>query len=37
VLSGEDFGRLFETFERMAFRLETLTVYDVEGVMYSPL
>jgi hypothetical protein len=30
VLSGEEFGRLFETFERTAFRLETLDVYDVE-------
>ncbi|ANZ18235.1 hypothetical protein O1L44_20455 [Streptomyces noursei] len=30
MLSGEEFGRLFETFERTAFRLETLAVYDVE-------
>jgi hypothetical protein len=30
VLAGEEFGRLFETFERTAFRLETLDVYDVE-------
>jgi uncharacterized protein DUF6879 len=30
VLSGEEFGRLFETFKRTAFRLETLSVYDVE-------
>ncbi|MFE7899701.1 DUF6879 family protein [Streptomyces sp. NPDC057424] len=30
MLSGEEFGRLFETFERTAFRLETLDVYDVE-------
>lgn len=30
MLTGEDFGRLFETFERTAFRLETLAVYDVE-------
>ncbi len=30
MLSGEDFGRLFETFERTAFRLETLAVYSVE-------
>lgn len=30
MLEGEDFGRLFETFERTAFRLETLAVYDVE-------
>ncbi|MCP3819005.1 hypothetical protein NLX86_13035 [Streptomyces sp. A3M-1-3] len=30
MLSGEEFGRLFETFERTAFRLETLSVYDVE-------
>jgi hypothetical protein len=29
VLTGEDFGRLFETFEWTAFRLETLAVYDV--------
>jgi hypothetical protein len=30
VLKGEEFGRLFESFERTAFRLETLAVYDVE-------
>ena len=30
MLAGEDFARLFETFERSAFRLETLDVYDVE-------
>ncbi|MQS13952.1 hypothetical protein F7Q99_17160 [Streptomyces kaniharaensis] len=30
MLKGEDFGRLFETFERTAFRLETLAVYDVD-------
>ena len=30
MLRGEDFGRLFETFERTAFRLETLAAYDVE-------
>ncbi|MFI8523924.1 DUF6879 family protein [Promicromonospora sukumoe] len=30
MLAGEEFGRLFETFERSAFRLETLAVYDVE-------
>ncbi|SPE57786.1 hypothetical protein SNS2_3440 [Streptomyces netropsis] len=30
MLSGEEFGRLFETFEQAAFRLETLSVYDVE-------
>ncbi|MFE6916117.1 DUF6879 family protein [Streptomyces rubiginosohelvolus] len=30
MLSGEEFGRLFETFERTAFRLETLAVYSVE-------
>lgn len=30
MLKGEEFGRLFETFERTAFRLETLAVYDVE-------
>ncbi|PRH77196.1 hypothetical protein C6N75_21610 [Streptomyces solincola] len=30
MLTGEDFGRLFETFERAAFRLETLAEYDVE-------
>jgi hypothetical protein len=30
VLSGEEFGRLFDAFERSAFRLETLAVYAVE-------
>ncbi|MER6627612.1 DUF6879 family protein [Streptomyces sp. NPDC000987] len=30
MLAGEEFGRLFETFERTAFRLETLAVYDVD-------
>ncbi|RGD61303.1 hypothetical protein DR950_29230 [Kitasatospora xanthocidica] len=30
MLKGEDFGRLFETFEQTAFRLETLAVYDVD-------
>ncbi|KAB7849231.1 DUF6879 family protein [Streptomyces mobaraensis] len=30
MLAGEEFGRLFETFERTAFRLETLDEYDVE-------
>ncbi|MFJ1545879.1 DUF6879 family protein [Streptomyces sp. NPDC088246] len=30
MLDGEAFGQLFETFERTAFRLETLAVYDVE-------
>lgn len=30
MLAGEEFGRLFETFERTAFRLETLAEYDVE-------
>ncbi|MFF1477616.1 DUF6879 family protein [Streptomyces sp. NPDC058301] len=30
MLTGEQFGQLFETFERTAFRLETLAVYDVE-------
>lgn len=30
LVSGEDFGRLFDSFERTAFRLETLTTYDVE-------
>jgi hypothetical protein len=30
VLIGEQFGRLFETFERTVFRLETLAEYDVE-------
>jgi hypothetical protein len=29
VLTGDDFGRLFETFQRSAFRLETLDAYDV--------
>ncbi|WP_329195147.1 DUF6879 family protein [Streptomyces sp. NBC_01435] len=31
MLDGEAFGQLFGTFERTAFRLETLAVYDVEG------
>ncbi|GAA4719281.1 hypothetical protein APR04_003421 [Promicromonospora umidemergens] len=30
MLVGEEFGHLFESFERTAFRLETLAVYDVE-------
>ncbi|MFJ7245427.1 DUF6879 family protein [Kitasatospora sp. NPDC098652] len=30
MLKGEEFGRLFETFERTAFRLETLPLYDVD-------
>ncbi|MFD6446096.1 DUF6879 family protein [Promicromonospora sp. NPDC060204] len=30
MLKGLAFGRLFETFERSAFRLETLAEYDVE-------
>ncbi|GAA2441634.1 DUF6879 family protein [Streptomyces mauvecolor] len=30
MLSSEEFGRLFVTFERSAFRLETLAVYSVE-------
>ncbi|MGC5401549.1 DUF6879 family protein [Streptomyces sp. DT20] len=30
MLSGEKFGRLFETFRWTAFRLETLSVYSVE-------
>jgi len=30
VLRGEEFGRLFESFERDAFRFETLATYDVE-------
>jgi hypothetical protein len=30
VLSGDDFGRLFESFERDAFRLETLPVYSID-------
>ncbi|MGY1451747.1 DUF6879 family protein [Streptomyces sp. SS8] len=30
MLEGDEFGRLFETFERTAFRLETLAVYDVD-------
>ena len=29
MLDGDDFGRLFEAFERTAFRLETLDAYDV--------
>ncbi|WP_372408890.1 DUF6879 family protein [Streptomyces luteireticuli] len=30
MLASEEFGRLFETFERTAFRLETLEEYDIE-------
>ncbi|WP_411082050.1 DUF6879 family protein [Streptomyces sp. cmx-18-6] len=30
MLSGEEFGLLFQSFERAAFRLETLAVYDIE-------
>ncbi|MFE9612760.1 DUF6879 family protein [Streptomyces sp. NPDC006012] len=30
MLSGEDFSHLFKTFERTAFRLETLDEYDVD-------
>ncbi|MFJ3855134.1 DUF6879 family protein [Streptomyces sp. NPDC090085] len=30
MLGGEEFGRLFSSFERTAFRLETLAVYSVE-------
>ncbi|MEV3931171.1 DUF6879 family protein [Streptomyces sp. NPDC049944] len=30
MLSGERFGQLFETLERTAFRLEKLSVYDME-------
>ncbi|MEU7022455.1 DUF6879 family protein [Streptomyces sp. NPDC046203] len=30
LVAGEDFGKLFERFERTAFRLETLDTYDVE-------
>lgn len=30
MLASEEFGRLFETFERTAFRLETLEAYDIE-------
>ncbi|WP_030547094.1 DUF6879 family protein [Streptomyces albus] len=30
MLTGDEFGRLFEEFRRTAFRLETLSVYDVE-------
>ncbi|MFF2327825.1 MULTISPECIES: DUF6879 family protein [unclassified Streptomyces] len=30
MLNGKEFGRLFEIFERTAFRLETLSVYSVE-------
>ncbi|MBT2386952.1 DUF6879 family protein [Streptomyces sp. ISL-11] len=30
MLTGEEFGRLFDAFERTAFRLETLAVYDIE-------
>ncbi|NML50048.1 hypothetical protein HHL19_10245 [Streptomyces sp. R302] len=29
LLTGEEFGRLFDSFERTAFRLETLDTYDV--------
>ncbi|WP_225987272.1 DUF6879 family protein [Streptomyces spectabilis] len=29
LLTGEAFGRLLDTFERTAFRLETRTAYDV--------
>ncbi|MDT0306942.1 hypothetical protein RM780_08190 [Streptomyces sp. DSM 44917] len=31
MLTGEEFGRLFETFGTSAFRLETLAAYDVEA------
>ncbi|MER6910722.1 DUF6879 family protein [Streptomyces sp. NPDC000594] len=31
MLVGEEFGRLFEDFERTAFRLETLDEYDIES------
>lgn len=31
MLKGEDFSRLFQTFERTAFRLETLAEYDVDA------
>ncbi|MCF2529817.1 DUF6879 family protein [Yinghuangia soli] len=30
MLTGDDFARLFAEFEREAFRLETLSAYDVE-------
>lgn len=30
VLAGDDFGALFESFERDAFRFECLAVYDIE-------
>lgn len=30
MITGEEFGHLFEVFERDAFRLETLAVYDIE-------
>ncbi|MFD7718513.1 DUF6879 family protein [Streptomyces sp. NPDC059814] len=30
MLSGEQFGLLFETFGQTAFRLETLAIYDIE-------
>ncbi|MCC5033221.1 hypothetical protein DMH02_008305 [Streptomyces sp. WAC 00631] len=30
MLSGDEFGRLFQEFRQTAFRLETLSVYDVE-------
>ncbi|WP_327189486.1 DUF6879 family protein [Streptomyces xinghaiensis] len=30
MLTGDEFGRLFQEFQRTAFRLETLSVYDIE-------
>ncbi|MFF7730572.1 DUF6879 family protein [Streptomyces sp. NPDC008001] len=30
MLAGDEFGRLFDTFESSAFRLETLSAYDVD-------
>ncbi|MER5356417.1 DUF6879 family protein [Kitasatospora sp. NPDC002551] len=30
MLDGTEFGRLFESFQHTAFRLETLDLYDVE-------
>lgn len=30
MITGEEFGALFENFERTAFRLETLDEYDIE-------
>ncbi|MDR3083219.1 MAG: hypothetical protein LBV60_20275 [Streptomyces sp.] len=30
LVTGDEFGKLFESFERTAFRLETLAMYDVE-------